>query len=109
MIRVAQRGWNGSMPAETVEDVTAGIGCYWVEIDGVRIERVVRVEVVSDGQEVTVPRLVVDVCDGVQILYVDADGNPLPGDPVSVERIPSTTHQTVLYPQDLFVPEEEIS
>lgn len=85
MLRIAQRGWNGSQGAETADDVTIGIGCWWVEIDGVRIERIVRAEIVAADDEISIPRLILDVADGVQIVYVDADGEPLPGAPVPVE------------------------
>ena len=65
-----------------------GIGCYWVEINGVRIERVVSVEFKAADDEFTTPRLIVDVADGFQIVYVDNNGEPLPGEPVDATMLP---------------------
>lgn len=101
MIRIAQRGWNRDRGAETAADVQVGVGVYWVEIDGVRIERVVRVEFVADEGEVTLPRLTIEVADGLEVVYVDGDGNPLPGDPVPAERFPTVTAGIVVRREDL--------
>lgn len=87
MIRIGQLGWDRDSPAETVDDVTLGIGVYWVEINGVRIERVMRAEVIARDDEFTVPRIVLDIADGVQIVYVDRDGDPLPGEPVDTDPV----------------------
>lgn len=103
MIRVAQLGWELSNQADTIDDVKAGVGCYWVEIDGVRIDRVIRVEWVAANDEVTIPRLVVDVAGGMEIVYVDSDGEPLPGPSVPVASLPEIEHGVVLPRQELDV------
>jgi hypothetical protein len=88
MIRVAQEGWVDCVPAKTVDEVRVGIGCYWVEIDGVRIDKIVRAEFVAAEGEFSLPRLVIDVAAGMEIVYVDRNGEPLPGAPVPVAALP---------------------
>lgn len=60
---------------------------HGVRTDG---EAVIRIAQLGfDRDRFTIPRLVVDLADGVQIVYVDRNGDPLPGEPllVSVEAL----------------------
>jgi hypothetical protein len=101
VIRVAQQGWDLNRQAETVDDVKTGVGCWWVEIDGVRIGRIIRVEWAAQDDEISVPRLVIDVADGMEIVYVDRDGEPLHGTPIPVESLPAIDYRTVIHRDDL--------
>lgn len=78
-IRVGQLGWVRDRAATTVEEVEGGIGCSWVEIDGHRFDGVVAVDYRADENEITVPVVTVEVIGAVEIVYVDDDGEPLPG------------------------------
>ena len=86
-IRIAQCGWHSDHAAETMDEVAIGIGVYWVEIDWHRIDDVCRVEFTADKDEFTVARMTMDVMGPVEIVYVNEQGEPLPGDP-AVEPYP---------------------
>jgi len=77
-VRIAQEGWQQSEPARTVDEVQVGIGCWWVEIDGHRFDRVIAAQVCPADDEVTVPHMTLELLGSVEVVYVDRDGRPLP-------------------------------
>ena len=94
-VRVAQTGWNVDRPAETLDDVTTGLGVEWVEIDGHRFDRVISATVVASKDAVTLgPWLVVQVVGPVEIVYVDSAGAELGA--VETDVTPKLEHGTAL-------------
>lgn len=98
-IRIAQTGWAFDRPARSVDEVNAGFGLWWVEIDGVRVRSILRatVEAVKlgegpDGEPVpmpiTSPKLTLEILGPVEIVYVDETGEPLPAS----ERVEVDAH-----------------
>ena len=84
-IRIAQRGWCDGSGAQTADDVIAGIGVWWVEIDGVRIEgrNLTCATFTAATDEIGEATVTLHLLGAVEIVYVDKDGVPLPGAPVS--------------------------
>lgn len=84
-IRIAQRGWCADSSAETADDVIAGIGIWWVEIDGVRIEgrNLTAATFTAAKDELGASTVTLHLLGAVEIVYVDKHGVPLPGAPVS--------------------------
>lgn len=86
MIRIAQQGRCQSRPAETLDEVVAGVGCYWVEVDGVRLTAadhgLVSAQFAASGGEFSVPSLLLSVVGPVEVVYLDGDGNELGAEPM---------------------------
>lgn len=78
-VRIAQRGWHGAAPASHVDDVQVGVKLPWVELDGHRYDDLVSAAVRFADDEATLPELTLQVIGPVAIVYVDSDGEPLPG------------------------------
>lgn len=77
-VRIAQKGWKGSGPAESADDVAVGLGVLWVEIDGHRFEEVFEAQVVARHDEFTPgAALTFQLIGPVEIVYVGADGEEL--------------------------------
>lgn len=98
-IRIAQVGWNFDRPARSVEEVNAGFGLWWVEIDGVRVKSILRATVeavklterpdgTTDVSPITSPTLTLEILGPVEIVYVDETGEPLPAS----ERVTIEAH-----------------
>lgn len=85
-IRLAQRGWDGDHAAETMDDVGAGIGLLWVEIDGHRFEGVVRADFTADKVDAMIPLLHLEIIGPVEIIYIGKDGQPLGVEKLSTEE-----------------------
>lgn len=85
MIRIAQQGRGRSAPAETLEEVVAGIGCHWVEVDGVRLTAaehgLASAQFAATNGEFSVPTLVLSVIGPVEVVYLGADGEELGSEP----------------------------
>lgn len=76
LLRIAQRGWNGSQPARTLDEVGIGLQCLWIELGGVRCENVAEVEFAARNA-FTTPRVTLEWIGPVEIVYVGADGQIL--------------------------------
>lgn len=91
MIRIAQKGYSTGGAARSLDDVVAGVGVHWIEVDGVRLtakdHRLVDVEIhVEEG--VTVPRFTIGVTGPVEFVYLGPDDEELGAAPVAVEDLP---------------------
>lgn len=75
-IRVGTKGWNGSEAARTWDECAIGIGVEWVEVDGIRLDDVVGVELkITEG--FATPVLAVRMFGPMEIVYLDNEGVPL--------------------------------
>jgi len=92
-VRIAMLGVGDGTVAETVEDVTIGVKVPWVELDGHRFEDIVAATFEAAGDGISTCRLVLEPIGRVELVYVDHDGDPLPGnaetvdDPTSLGRL----------------------
>lgn len=84
-VRVAQRGWIADRAASSLEEVSAGVGVYWVEIDGHRFEHVGGIEFEARQGEFSVPVLRLPIIGSLEVVYLDQSGNELGSVPTEVE------------------------
>lgn len=105
-VRIGQRGLARSSRApETVDDVDLGYRVMWVELDGHRFEDVVTVAFSAGGDEITTPSITLNLIGAIEMVYVGADGEPLPGAPAemsieALEAIGEIGHDTVIEKPD---------
>lgn len=99
-IRIAQIGWARNEPAKTQDDVVAGFGLAWVEIDGHQVRSIMHADVSCvklvehpDGSTtadpLTSPVLTLEVFGSVEIVYVDEEGVALP----ATEKVEIDPHE----------------
>lgn len=84
-LRIAMRGWQGAEEATHVDEAAVGLGVWWVEVDGVRVPEVISASFRAADEEFNEATVTLKLPARVQLVYVDGNGDPLPGDPVEVD------------------------
>lgn len=80
-IRIATYGHARGGRAASVEEVTCGIRVPWVEIDGHRFDAITHAVIDFGKDDLASCEVTLGVIGPVEVVYVDAEGDPLPGAP----------------------------
>lgn len=86
-LRIAQIGWGIDRAAGHVDEVSAGVRCMWIEIDGNRFDNLIEAHIKIRDNEFTTPVVTMEFAAPIEIVYTDSDGVPLPGNVVEASSV----------------------
>lgn len=85
-IRIAQRAWAGSHPADTLDDTVIGLAMPWVELDGHRFDQISHAHIAIDSRGF--PTITIGLIGLVEMVYLDSNGDVIGSvvtDPVTLD------------------------